>query len=91
MVTKPLIRQWLQEKHCTLWLNWDLTQPESLEAAVDYVYDMWHTLNSLASPKLDFAPPIPPAWPNNGPQWWDQPIIYSVNEGGADSRSFDVV
>ncbi len=32
--------RWLEAKHCTLWMNWDLTQPESLLEAATFVVDM---------------------------------------------------
>lgn len=30
------IKKWLTSKSTTLWLNWDLTQPDELEAAAQY-------------------------------------------------------
>lgn len=48
-ITKDMIRQYILDKHTTLWgLNGDTTQPESLEALVDWQYQVLEELATIA-------------------------------------------
>lgn len=36
-----VIMKWLREKHCTLWMNWDITGDSGRRAAAEWLYDNW--------------------------------------------------
>ena len=45
-VSRDAIRKWLKNKHCTLWMDWIITDSRGMESAVDFIMD---TNLSLAS------------------------------------------
>ena len=53
--TLEVIDAWLQSKHTTLWLDWDITDPKQRGAAAIYVYQMIGELTTFASDYLNEA------------------------------------
>ena len=36
-VSRDEIRKWLKNKHCTLWMDWIITDSRGMESAVDFI------------------------------------------------------
>jgi hypothetical protein len=38
-ITQDLIREWLKEKHCTLWQSWDIVSQDGINEASAWLLD----------------------------------------------------
>jgi len=47
------VREYIQEKRVTLWMNWDITQPDSLVTAAEWFYDTMTEVVEYAEAKAE--------------------------------------
>lgn len=52
MDSNNVIEAWLRSKGCTLWMNWDLTQPDEMAQAVAWFQNEMASLNSFHSKQI---------------------------------------
>lgn len=48
LISQDLIKGWLQQKHCTLWQEWDIVSESGLERASKWMLDQISSIAAFA-------------------------------------------